>query len=170
MSLNGSRTCFYLWTGTQDVNTQITTVRSMYWVLTCGLSEVSQGEVAGWKPASRLERAVWRSGGGIRIPALPPPSCVPWINGVSSPILSSLFCKMEMFIVPTSEVMERKKWSHGAEMLSVVPGVQWSTNEWSLFFLWRSLSEELLVRSPCCSGERLWTCWDDQRPWEAKDC
>lgn len=52
---------------------------------------------------------MWRSGGGLRIPALPPPSCVPWINGVSSPILSSLFCKIEMFIVPTSEVMERKK-------------------------------------------------------------
>ena len=40
------------------------------------------------------EGAVWRSGGGLRIPALPPPSCVPWINGVSSPILSSLFGKM----------------------------------------------------------------------------
>lgn len=63
-------------------------------MLTCGLSEVSQGEVASWKPGSGSEGAVWRSGGGLRIPALPPPSCVPWINGVSSPILSSLFGKM----------------------------------------------------------------------------
>lgn len=50
-----------------------------------------------------------RSGGGLRLPALPPPGCVPWINGVSSLILSSLFCKMEMIVVPTSEVMERKE-------------------------------------------------------------
>lgn len=73
------------------------------------------------------ERAVGGSGlraEDLEFPLCHFPSVWPWRSGFSSLSLSFLICKMEMIIVPTSEVVERNIQNDGYKMLSVVPGVQ----------------------------------------------
>lgn len=82
---------------------------------------------SGWKPSRGPEGAVW--GSGLRAEDLEFPLCHfsavwPWIKVFSSLSLSVLICKMEIIIVPTSEVVERNIQNDGYKMLGVVPGVQ----------------------------------------------